>query len=134
MATETIKISKWRSCLFIFVGLSLIGTCVIICSEPEPPAAPVVTKSADEIRKDRIGRAFSAWDGSNKNLVASVKEVMNDPESFEHVETRFREQGDSLFLIMKFRGKNAFGGVITNTVTCFSDLDGNLVSVPKMLK
>lgn len=133
MATETIKISKWRSCLFIFVGLSLIGTCVTICMDKKPAVAEA-PKSEAEIRKEKISKAFSAWDGSNKNLVASVKEVMNDPESFEHVETRYREQGDSLFLIMTFRGKNAFGGVITNTVTCFSDLNGNLMSAPKMLK
>lgn len=64
---------------------------------------------------------LSSWDGSNRELVNLVKSSMNDPKSFEHVETRFRDNGDSLSLVMTFRGKNAFNATVANKVS--ADLD-----------
>lgn len=64
---------------------------------------------------------ISGWDGKNRELVDLVKSGMNDPKSFEHVETRFRDNGDSLSLVMTFRGKNAFNATVTNKVS--ADLD-----------
>lgn len=61
------------------------------------------------------------YDGSNKELVALVKSGMNNPKSFEHVETRFIDKGDSLKLFMTFRGTNGFNAVVTNNVS--ADLD-----------
>ncbi len=134
--TDTKKIPKWAGCFLIFIALSLIGTCVMICNDPaKNTATPEAIKSPDEIRKERIKKAFSAWDGSHIHLENWVKESMNDPDSYEHIETRFREVGtDSVFVIMTFRGKNAFGGVVKNTVTCYTDLDGNLLGAPKSLR
>lgn len=61
---------------------------------------------------------FSAWDGSNPELVASVKENMNDPESFKHISTdALNNPNGTIKIQMKFSGKNAFGGTMTNTVT-----------------
>lgn len=65
---------------------------------------------------------FSKWDGSHIELVREVKALMNDPGSFEHVETLYSLQGDKMILTMKFRGKNAFGGVITNTARAESNM------------
>jgi hypothetical protein len=73
-------------------------------------------KTAEEIRRDMIEGQFSAWDGSHRKLVQYVKNGMNDPGSYEHVETQFRDDGDSVFLIMTFRGNNAFGAKVANTV------------------
>ena len=64
---------------------------------------------------------ISGWDGKNRELVDLVKSSMNDPKSFEHVETRFRDNGDSLSLIMTFRGTNGFGAIVTNKIS--ADLD-----------
>lgn len=64
---------------------------------------------------------FSAWDGSNSELVAYVKNGMKDPSSFEHVETRFNNKGDHYEIRMVFRGKNSFNAVVTQTV--IADLD-----------
>lgn len=60
---------------------------------------------------------------------------MDDPDSYEHVETKHQEIGtDSVFVIMTFRGKNKFGGVVKNTITCYTDLDGNMLGLPKNLR
>lgn len=54
---------------------------------------------------------------------------MNDPDSYEHIETRFRDDGDNIFVITKFRGTNAFGGKVINTVSAKVDFNGNVIEV-----
>lgn len=56
---------------------------------------------------------LSAWDGSNADFVALVKQRLRDPGSFEHVETTITpvdERGEHRIL-MKYRARNGFGGM-----------------------
>ncbi|TWU24870.1 hypothetical protein Pla52o_11650 [Novipirellula galeiformis] len=80
-------------------------------------------------REDRITRQFNSWNGSHINVVKAVKRQMNDAGSFEHVETRYRDHGDSLTIFMEFRGKNAYGGKILSNVTAKVDMKGNVLSL-----
>jgi len=80
-------------------------------------------------RQDRIKRQFNAWNGAHMKLEFYIKENMNDPESFEHIETTYFDKGDYLVVIMKFRGKNAFGGKVINYVRAKVDLDGNVIKI-----
>jgi hypothetical protein len=41
---------------------------------------------------------------------------MNDPESFEHIETGFWNVSSHTVVVMKFRCKNAFGGKVINSI------------------
>lgn len=53
-----------------------------------------------------------------------VEEGMHNPDSFEHVSTEFivpTDQGQNA--VMKFRGTNGFGGVVTNQVLAKIDPD-----------
>ncbi len=54
---------------------------------------------------------------------------MNDPDSYDHIETRFSDKGDYLFVITKFRGANAFGGKVINTVSANVDFEGNVLEI-----
>ena len=85
--------------------------------------------SAPKTREERIETHFSAWDGSHRNLTKFIKESMNDPASYKHVETRYGDKGEYLIVVTTFRGKNAFGGVVKNSVTAKVDLDGNVISI-----
>ena len=80
-------------------------------------------------RKERILKQFSSWDGSHSNLKKWVKNNMNDPKSFEHVETTYTDKGDYLLVYMKFRGKNSFGAKVLQTAIGTVDLNGNVLSV-----
>ncbi len=83
-------------------------------------------KRADKFEED----CLSSWDGSNRELVKLVKESMNDPKSFEHVETRYRLYNGYAVITMQFRGKNAFNATITNSVTAKINLeDCSVISV-----
>jgi hypothetical protein len=86
---------------------------------------------AQEAARQRlIESQFSAWDGSHNNLERLIKKTMNDPDSYEHVETRYGESSNNTILVKTtFRGKNAFGGTVTNWVRARYTLDGQLVEV-----
>ena len=84
---------------------------------------------AKKARQDRIASGFSAWDGSHRKLERAIKKVMNDPDSYDHVETLYWDQGDYLIVKTTFRGKNAFGGKVLNWVKAKCDLDGNVIQV-----
>lgn len=78
-------------------------------------------------REKRIEEQFSGWDGSHRNFERMIKNAMNDPDSYEHVETRYRDMGKTIRVYCTFRGKNAFGGIVKNTKVADFDLDGNFV-------
>jgi hypothetical protein len=83
-------------------------------------------------RKSEIEFQFSMWDGSHKKLVKYIKNSMHDPNSFEHVSTSYVDRGLTLGIVMKFRGKNAFGQLVLNEVAAIVDSeDGDVISVGK---
>ncbi|MDA3137373.1 hypothetical protein [Vibrio metschnikovii] len=80
-------------------------------------------------RLTQIKQQFSSWNGSHRNLVSHIKRQMNDPSSFEHVETVYWDKGNHLIVRTTFRGKNAFGGVVLNSVTAKVSLDGKVLEI-----
>ena len=86
-------------------------------------------KTHIETREEKIEKHFSAWDGSHIELTKVIKASMNDPESYKHVETRYGDQGDYIIVKTTFRGKNTFGGVVTNWVTAKCDLNGKVIEI-----
>ncbi|MEX0998399.1 MAG: hypothetical protein WD000_00340 [Thermodesulfobacteriota bacterium] len=80
-------------------------------------------------RKEKIEKQFSAWDGSHRELTKFIQESMNDPDSYDHVETKYLDKEDHLIVITTFRGKNAFGGTVANTVTAKVSLDGEVLEI-----
>jgi ribosomal protein S20 len=80
-------------------------------------------------RKEQLQAQFSAWDGSHRGLERLIKKLMNDPDSYEHVETVYWDKGDHLVVKTSFRGKNAFGGLVLNWVKAKVDLEGNVMKV-----
>jgi hypothetical protein len=51
-------------------------------------------------------------------LKDAIKERLNNPDSFEHVETTYEDmpKHKGFKARMVYRGTNAFGGVVTNAV------------------
>jgi hypothetical protein len=58
----------------------------------------------------------SPWDGSVREVESYLKSALNDPSSYDHVESSVPVgEGDYWTVISSFRGKNAFGGLVLNT-------------------
>ena len=110
---------------------------IIAKKEAEAKAAEEKAK-ADQIEaelkeaedyKNWIESQFSAWDGSNRYLVKLIKENLNDPKSFEHVETVYSDEGTYILVKMTYRANNAFGGLVLQNVTAKVDYETQYISV-----
>ncbi len=95
----------------------------------------IITKPASNVsatqegREKKIERQFSIWDGSHRGLTKVIKNSMNDPESYKHVETRHWIMDDHIIVSTTFRGTNAFGGTVANTVKAKVSLDGEVLEI-----
>lgn len=95
------------------------------------------TKIAEEVRKkellakrtEMIKKQFSPWDGSHRNLERMIKKAMNDPDSYDHVETTYADKGTYLIVQTVYRGKNGFGGTVKGFVKAQISLDGTILKV-----
>lgn len=86
-------------------------------------------KTPAELRKEKIEKAFSQWEGSHTNLKTYIINAMNDPDSFQHIRTKYIDDGKNINVCTEFRGKNAFGGVVKNTVCAKTDIDGRIIEI-----
>ena len=115
----------------VLLILSVLGFSVLLIGILvfNSPPSMIRQKTPEEARTARIKNHFRAWDGSHNGLTKVIQEAMHDPNSYEHVETRYADRGGYLIVTTTFRGKNAFGGVVKNSVTAKVDLDGNVIEV-----
>jgi hypothetical protein len=58
---------------------------------------------------------------------------MNDPESYEHVETSFSDKREYAVVIMKYRVRNAFGGKVIGALKAKVSWDCKMLSVIETL-
>jgi outer membrane PBP1 activator LpoA protein len=86
-------------------------------------------RRAAALRSKQVENQFSSWDGSHKNLEGHIRSIMNDPDSYEHVKTVYWDRGDHLIVQTSFRGKNAFGGLVLNSIRAEVSMDGQVVAV-----
>ena len=67
-------------------------------------------------RENFRNTCLSGWDGRHRALANWVKDRLNNPSSFDHVETRFGFKYDYVNLEMKYRAENGFGATITTYI------------------
>jgi len=106
------------------------STDKVLFASFEESSAMNYVKDIEKKRKELLDKQFSGWDGSHIELTKIIKKSMNDPNSYEHVETVYWDMGDHLVVRTTFRGKNAFGGVVKNWVKAKADINtGHVIEV-----
>jgi len=82
-------------------------------------AEKIAAKRAEEAEQKRKGfHCLSGWSGAQRFIVSNLKPKLNDPKSFEHIETLVSpEQNGRHRFSMQYRAKNGFGGMIIGTAT-----------------
>lgn len=80
-------------------------------------------------RNKKLKLQFSEWDGSHKALERYIIQIMNDPDSYEHVKTVYWDKISYLIVSTTFRGKNAFGGKVLNAIKAKITLDGQILKI-----
>jgi len=125
---EEDKTKKYTAigCLAIIGILVIAGIIGSFFPEEEKETKPLTPKEKREVQ---IGTGFSSWDGSHRELTKLIKKAMNDPNSYEHVETKYWDKTDYLIVKTTYRGKNAFGGIVSNWVEAKTDLNGNVLQI-----
>ncbi len=105
--------------LLVIIGaiilFSQLGKGPSVSSQPVS-STPAPAQTPEQIRRTEVEKCFSSWDGSHQELTRYIKARMKNPKSFEHVETRFKDNTTHLIVICKYRGTNGFGAVVTETV------------------
>lgn len=84
-------------------------------------------KAVAKARIEKIEQQFSVWSGAHRGLEDLLKKSMHDPSSYEHVETRYGDNGDHIVVLMTYRGKNAFGGLVKNSASAKVTVDGYIL-------
>lgn len=113
----------------------------IIAMEKEAEEARIaMIKEAEEVRiamgkaklrAKQINKQFSPFDNSHVKLEKYIKKYMNDPDSFEHVETKFRDEGVNIFIYTTYRGTNVLGAKVISTISAKVDIEGNILQIIK---
>ncbi|MFN7160320.1 MAG: hypothetical protein ACK4NC_01775 [Candidatus Gracilibacteria bacterium] len=101
--------------------------------EAKKKEAEAIKQKEDEAKQktERIEKQFSKWDGSHIELTKLIKAGMNNPKSYEHVMTTYavNEAESTMRVTTAFRGTNAFGAIVTNTIVATMTLDGDNIQI-----
>ncbi|MFT5337727.1 MAG: hypothetical protein ACI9YL_001736 [Luteibaculaceae bacterium] len=100
-------------------GVVLIIVCIFFfrsCIFNNDEEKESVPKTTEELREIQIKKCFNPWNGSVQAVIEKTKGAMNDPSSFEHIETKFVDVSPDFRVGMTFTGKNQYGGRTKHTV------------------
>lgn len=89
-------------------------------------------KSAAEYVKKEVEKGFSRWDGSHRELTKEIKSLMNDPDSYEHIDTGYLTFKKYIEVETKFRGTNAYGAVVQDKVRARVDYNGEVLEITSL--
>jgi hypothetical protein len=129
--TETLERRAGFIAFMIFAAFA-IAIFIAFNSREKPPPPPekvYLPKTAADFRAEEISNAFDPWDGSHIELTRWIKSQLKDPKSYEHIETRYRDKGDTVFVITKYRAKNSFGTYAAATVSANTLADGRVIEI-----
>lgn len=107
--------------IFVMVLVIIVGSVAQEMNSPEKTNV-VVELTPEQKRTKAIKNQFSVWDGSHLKLERFIKKSMNDPDSYEHVKTTYWDMQNYLVVKTVFRGNNAFGAKVMNSVKVKTDI------------
>lgn len=80
-------------------------------------------------REGKFLAQFSKWDGSNHYVERAVKAAMKNPDSYQHVETRYKIEGETMRVYSTYRGTNSFNAIVPGRVVAVVDPEGRILSM-----
>jgi hypothetical protein len=103
----------------------------MILAKERVDAERIQAKLAAEIaaKHDRVKKQFSVYDGSHRKLEQYIKANMNDPDSYEHIETQYWVRDSHIVVRTKFRGRNGFGGKVVASARGEVSYDNEVLNV-----
>ena len=77
----------------------------------------------------KLKSQFSRYDGSHRKVEAAIKSRLKDPSSYEHVETRYVVNTNSITIYTTYRARNSFNALIPGYAMATVDAEGNVISI-----
>jgi len=115
------KTPRWQRVIVYVTGGLLAAVVALIAAAPEPKAGPERLQMQAQ-KAQGLDDQFSRWDGSHIKMTEAIRRTMNDPKSFEHIETKYRvNPNGTVRVVTDFTGRNAFGGVVRQKVSGLVD-------------
>lgn len=99
---------------FIIAGVVALGAIMIASDETQTP------------RQKEIAAQFSPVNGECYKLTERIKQEMNDPNSYENIETKYWDVDTALLVNQSYTGKNQFGGRVRGFVKAIISNNGNV--------
>ncbi|MGN6293920.1 MAG: hypothetical protein ACTHMV_14335 [Chitinophagaceae bacterium] len=118
-----VKPAKSNPLASVIAGCAIVAVIWVGCDKCSREDAP-----KELSRKERIENLFSAWDGSQPEVVKWIKQHIKDPDSYKHIETKFIDKTDRVGVNTTFTATNSFGGRVTTICVAQIDTLGNLIS------
>jgi hypothetical protein len=123
----------------ILCALTALTVCACTYHPPKPPteaekAQQLKNNAFNQNREDgenAVNDCFSGYDGSCTCLVKYIKDHMNDPESFEHISTKYAIRQGYYYVVMEYTGKNGFGGRVRDYVAANVTFKGEVLKAWK---
>lgn len=110
--------------IIIAIGVPVFGYINNFFFPYEPIPLP-----KQKTRIESIESQFHVWDGSHIRLEKLIIDSLNDPGSYEHIETRYKDMGNHLVVSTAYRGKNAFGAIIKNKTIAKVSVHGIILGI-----
>lgn len=120
------SIFTWLVLIFIVLGVWGVGT-----GGPDSPGSftPDSQLTPEQLRERSVQAAFSPLSGAHRGLERRIKSVMHNPASYEHVVTRYQDDGGSIFVQTTYRGTNGLGAIVTESVQARADINGKILEI-----
>ena len=113
----------------IFALVLVCGLLGMMVSNVDTVEAPAITPTINHFQTERdqlIATQFTLW-GTHSGVIDYVKANMHNPDSFQHVDTYYIDNQTYITVTMTYRGTNAFGGIVTETITKRFTIEGALI-------
>lgn len=137
LTTEERKKNKWadlpratRNIAALFIGLCIIGIGTCMFGGDDKPSNKSVSKQS--VQQEVVFN--STWDGSVAQVNAYLKNTLNDPSSYEFVNSGpvikgGLPNGATFGVRHQYRAKNAFGALILKDQVFYMDATGSIFKV-----
>lgn len=118
-----------RWAVYFTAGILFLVVAMIVAAPGDAKPVPAQSQ-APRMEENPVQRQFSKWDGSHVASVVAIKTAINDPDSFKHGETIYRNRKDgSMTVVTTFYALNGFGGMVKAHAETVVDAQGNVLKL-----
>lgn len=108
----------------ILISVFIIILGIFLSEEYKSPESKKIEQTKTLTEEEKMANQANKC---AKHLTKLIKISMNDPKSYEHIDTVYFYYDNHILISTKFRGKNAFGAIVFNEIKAQYTLDGEFV-------